>query len=141
MSRNMSKSIVDKFNKAELDIGKSLKRFENHIGNAINGLAISTLPAERRLENFLRAIRDSNELNDLKSQISQSLKACKVEVCNVNNGLLKFIQLNVNLESSQLAVQLGLQENETNLASVKKSLSKREVQKMSTAVDCGISKY
>ena len=141
MSRNMSKSIVDKFNKAELDIGKSLKRVENHIGNAINGLAISTLPAERRLENFLRAIRDSNELNDLKSQISQSLKACKVEVCNVNNGLLKFIQLNVSLESSQLAVQLGLQENETNLASVKKSLSKREVQKMSTAVDCRISKY
>ena len=137
MSRHFSKSIVEKFNKAESDIGKALKRLENHMGNAINGLATSSLPAERRLENFLLELSDSNELQELKTQISTSLKACKVEVCNVNNGILKFIQLNVTLENSQLAQQLGVEENASSLDRSKKVVLRRQEQKANSAM-CGM---
>ena len=134
MSRHLSNSIVEKFNKAKADIGMSIKRLENHIGNAINGLATSSFPAERRLENFLLALKDSSELQDLRSQISMSLKACKVEVCNVNNGILKFIQLNVNLDDSQLARRLGIEEKQSNLSRVKKLMPQEKPQKGKTVL-------
>ena len=108
MAPQHSKSIVDKFKKAENDILNALNRYENHIGNQVALVATSSLPTEKKIENFFVAVKNCPELRDLKSQITASLRACKIEICNVNNGFLKFIQLNVKDDNEQLASFLGL---------------------------------
>ena len=60
-----------------------------------------------------------------------------MEVFNVNNGILKFIQHNVNLENSQLARQLGVEEHAPSLERSKKVVPQRQEQKANSAM-CGM---
>ena len=109
MARQQPKSLVDKFVAAENDIDSALKRYENHVGNQIANVASSSLSAELKLEAFIVAVRECKEWKDLRKQIFMSLKACKVEVWNVNSGFLKFIHLNVGSDNKELARLLGLE--------------------------------
>ena len=109
MARQQAKTLVDKFLAAENDIDCALKRYENHVGNQIANVASSSLSAELKLEAFIVAVRECKEWTDLRQQIFMSLKACKVEVFNVNSGFLKFIHLNVGSDNKELARLLGLE--------------------------------
>ena len=111
MARQQAKSVVDKFAAAEKDIDCAMKRYENYVGNQIANVASSSVPAEVKLESFILAMRDCKELEDLKAQILLSLKACKMEVCSVSAGFLKFIRLHVKPDNLELARLLGV-ENE-----------------------------
>ena len=108
MAPQHSKTIVEKFDAAERDIERAFKRFENYIGKAVANMATSPLSAELRLEAFLEGIRDCKEIEDLRKQIAIFLKSCKVEICNVNAGFLKFVQLHVNAENSELDRHFGI---------------------------------
>ena len=130
MAPQHSKTIVDKFEAAEKDIDRGLKRFENYIGSQIASMATSSVSDELRLEEFILGIRDCKELQDLRSQISASLRSCKVEICNVNSGFLKFIKLHVNADNSELAGRFGISDklskssNRKN-AGVRKNLNQK----------------
>ena len=83
-----SKSIVDKFDAAEVAIGNALRRFENFLGSQVAHIATSS-SAEVRVQQLL-AIKESKELEELKMEINRSLRACKLEICSVNSGFIKF---------------------------------------------------
>ena len=103
MSRQQSKCLVDKFLAAETDIDTAMKRYENYVGNQIANVASSAVSSEMKLKAFILAMRNCEELQDLKKQISSSSKSCKIEVCNVNSGFLKFVHLHVRPENNDLA--------------------------------------
>ena len=104
-----SKSIVDKFEEAEHAIGNAIRRLENYLGSQIAQVATST-SAEERLE-ILLALKECKELVELKQEVNRTLKACKVEICNVNSGFVKFLMLNVDAESSELSRLLGVHDS------------------------------
>ena len=105
MAPSHSRSILDKFDAAEVAIGNAVRRFENFIGSQVAHIATSS-SAELRVQQLL-AIKESKELEELKMEINRSLRACKLEICSVNSGFIKFLMLNVDTENPRLSQLLG----------------------------------
>ena len=98
-------SIVGKFDAAEVAIGNAIRRFESFIGSQVAHIATSS-SAEVRVQQLL-AMKESKELEELKMEINRSLRACKLEICRVNSGLIKFLMLNVDTKNLRLPQLLG----------------------------------
>ena len=99
------RSIVGKFDAAEVAIGNAIRRFESFIGSQVAHFATSS-SAEVRVQQLL-AIKDGKELEELKMEINRSLRDCKLEICSVNSGLIKFLMLNVDTKILRLPQFLG----------------------------------
>ena len=124
MARQHSRSIIAKFQSAEDNIANAINSLENHIGGQIARVASLSMSAEGRLESFIVSIKDCHELRHIRTIVSESLKACKAEICKVNSGFLKFLQMNVDPEHPELPRLLGAKTRRESAAPLKQILKR-----------------
>ncbi len=102
------------FEKAEKAIALSITRVDHSITDMISKAEQKAVPVEERMALLLEQLKSFNELQCLKSVWKRSIRQCKCEVSALNRGIINFIKVNLDANSTSLDELLGLHDTSMN---------------------------